>query len=114
MDEFDYKALLIAGKLAASRGRQKWIVSPPESILSYFNNRNFGGTQSLLLRTCTLTCLLTAWRTAFLRPHRQNHWHHRWAYPMLTAMAGATEQPQWQQWRMDVDAAMAMKTTTIN
>jgi hypothetical protein len=33
---------------------------------------------------------------------------------MLTAMAGATEQPQWQQWRMDVDAAMAMKTTTIN
>ena len=29
-------------------------------------------------------------------------------------MAGATERPQWQQWRMDVDAAMAMKTTTIN
>jgi hypothetical protein len=29
-------------------------------------------------------------------------------------MAGATEQPQWQQWRIDVDAAMAMKTTTIN
>jgi hypothetical protein len=31
-----------------------------------------------------------------------------------TVMAGATEQPQWQQWRMDVDAAMAMKMTTIN
>jgi hypothetical protein len=29
-------------------------------------------------------------------------------------MAGATERPQWQQWKIDVDAAMAMKTTTIN
>jgi hypothetical protein len=58
---------------------------PPESILSDFNNRNFGGTQGLLLRTCKLTCLLAAWRTAFVRPHRQNHWHHRiWAYLMLT------------------------------
>jgi hypothetical protein len=44
---------------------------PPESILSDFNNRNFVGTQSLLLRTCMLTCLLVARRTAFLRPHRQ-------------------------------------------
>ena len=31
-----------------------------------------------------------------------------------SAMEGTTEQPQWQQWRMDVDAAMAMKMTTIN
>jgi hypothetical protein len=29
-----------------------------------------------------------------------------------TAMAGTTEQPRWQQW--DIDAAMAMKMTTIN
>jgi hypothetical protein len=29
-----------------------------------------------------------------------------------TAMAGATERLQWQQW--DVDAAMEMKMTTIN
>jgi hypothetical protein len=58
---------------------------PTESILSDFNNRNFGGTQGLLLRTCKLTCLLAARRTAFVRPHHQNHWHHRiWAYLMLT------------------------------
>jgi hypothetical protein len=30
-----------------------------------------------------------------------------------TAMAGTTEQPRWQQWEWDVDAAMAVKTTTI-
>ena len=29
-------------------------------------------------------------------------------------MASATERPQWKQWRIDVDAGMAMKTTTIN
>ena len=56
---------------------------PPRINSLRLQQQKFWRDTELAIAHVHVDMLLTARRTAFLRLHRQNHWHHRWAYPML-------------------------------